>query len=116
MIFGLSAIPLISIAGLGIDYGRITEAQSSLQQVADGAVLAASVAKGSNAQRKAVAEACQLQLLSISMSSDHKKLDTPTPSPITDVQWRNLFFWTPPLSSLMQVNTIDRHYSSPNTL
>jgi hypothetical protein len=57
LILGLVAVPLISLAGLAIDMGRITEARSSLQQVADGAALAAAVAKGSDAKRRQIGEA-----------------------------------------------------------
>ncbi len=55
LILGLTAIPLVAVAGLAIDMGRITEARSALQQVADGAALAAAAAKGSNAQREQIA-------------------------------------------------------------
>lgn len=44
LILGLTAIPLVAVAGLAIDMGRITEARSALQQVADGAALAAAAA------------------------------------------------------------------------
>jgi hypothetical protein len=57
MILSLVAVPLIAITGLAIDMGRITEARSSLQQVADGAALAAAVAKGSDAKRREIGEA-----------------------------------------------------------
>ena len=57
MILSLAAVPLVAIAGLAVDMGRITEARMSVQQVADGAALAAAVTSGTDAQREAVGSA-----------------------------------------------------------
>lgn len=54
LILGLVAVPLIAITGLAVDMARISEARSSIQQVADGAALAAAEATGTDTQREEV--------------------------------------------------------------
>jgi Flp pilus assembly protein TadG len=57
LILTIIAAPLTGIAGLAIDMGRVTSARSTVQHVADGAALAAAVARGSNAERETVGKA-----------------------------------------------------------
>lgn len=74
MIMALVAIPLVAISGLAIDMNRIVEARSQIQSVADGAALAAALAKGTDAQRIKVGKA----YVKANLTALHGVTTTPT--------------------------------------
>jgi Flp pilus assembly protein TadG len=83
MIAGLSAIPVIAAAGMAIDYARISRVHDEMQQIADGATLAAVSARnlsGTTTQQNSqqVAIATNYMTNGLAKLTDVDVIGTPT--------------------------------------
>ncbi len=56
LIFGLSLAPIMGMVGAAIDYSRVSQVRNAIASAADAAVIEGAMARGSEAERRAVAE------------------------------------------------------------